>query len=123
MAEEKSVNKEKPFKVRARVTIRKETNFFGPGIVELMSLIEMTGSVKEACRQMELSYTKGWFILNRAEEELGYALIHRSHGGKSGGGALLTEEGSKLLDKYNKLQAEVQEYTEQAFARLFADGV
>ena len=76
---------DKDLSVRVKVTIRKNNAFFGPGIAQLIRLIDELGSVKEACQSMGLSYSKGWFIINRAETELGYQLIRRNHGGRDGG--------------------------------------
>ena len=42
----------------------------------------MTESMKDACGEMGMSYSKGWKIINRAEKELGYELLERRHGGK-----------------------------------------
>jgi molybdate transport system regulatory protein len=37
--------------------------FFGPGPVELLELIEDTGSISQAARQMQMSYKKAWEII------------------------------------------------------------
>lgn len=105
--------------VKVKVTIHKESSFFGPGIAHLIKNIDEIGSVKEACVTMGLSYSKGWFILNRAEQELGYPLIHRSHGGKDGGGASLTDEGRELLSRFEELESRVAAYAEDAFDDIF----
>ena len=34
--------------------------FLGPGPVELLELIEDTGSISQAARQMQMSYKKAW---------------------------------------------------------------
>lgn len=108
---------------KIKVTIHKEEGFFGPGIAELMTYVEETGSVKEACRMMSLSYSKGWYILNRAEGELGYALIQRNHGGTAGGGASLTEEGKALLKRYYAFEKDVEIYAEKEFQKKFPEGL
>ena len=118
---ESESEKKSPFEVRVKVQIHKETSFFGPGIVELLGYIRECGSVKDACRRMELSYSKGWFILNRAEEELGYPLIQRNHGGKKGGGAALTESCEKLLARYEELEKNIQAYAEEEFKKILSD--
>lgn len=110
-----------PFSVRVKLQFQGKNIFFGPGIAELLYQIQKEGSMKAACAGMELSYSKGWFILNRAEEELGYALIARNHGGKMGGGASLTEEAVRLLEKYELLKQEVEACAQSSFSRLFAE--
>ena len=42
-----------------KVELRAEDKFFGPGVCELLELIEQTGSLQSACTEMGLSYSKG----------------------------------------------------------------
>ena len=107
------------FQPAIRVAIRGVEKFFGPGIALLLELIGETGSVKEACRRMELSYTKGWTIINRAEQELGFALIRRNQGGKEGGSSSLTEEGREWVAKYRAYEKDVKDYAESVFESHF----
>lgn len=111
------------FTPKVKLTIHGNESFFGPGIAELMSLIDSTGSVKNACREMGLSYTKGWMILNRAEKELGFPIIRRNHGGTAGGTSSLNESGKKLLKEYYELEQEVDAYARKAFRKKFPDGM
>jgi len=39
--------------------------FFGPGPVELLELIEKTGSISKAAKGMGRSYKKAWDIVSR----------------------------------------------------------
>ncbi len=117
------MEKKDTFAPKVKVTIHKGESFFGPGIAELMTLLGSSGSLKEACREMGLSYTKGRHIISRAEEALGYELIARQHGGSGGGASCLTEQGQKLLAAYYDFENEIKEYAEEAFARRFPDGM
>ena len=105
--------------LKIKITFHGDESFFGPGIAELLALVGETGSVKDACKKMDLSYTKGWFILNRAEDQLGEILVERNHGGKEGGGASLTEFGKELLKEYDKLTADVEAYATREFRKRF----
>lgn len=118
-----SMDAENDFVPKIKLTIRRGTSFFGPGIAELLTLLESSGSMKEACRTMGLSYTKGWRIVNTAEENLGYDLIVRQHGGTGGGASCLTDRGKNLLEKYYGLEKEVMEFTGEAFRRTFPEGL
>jgi len=111
------------FSIKTKVTVHRSKPFLGPGVIELLKLIDETGSVKLACRKMDLSYTKAWTIMNRAEEELGYELISRSQGGKAGGGAALTPKGLKLIEKYEELARKIGAYAEETFAEIFPEGL
>ena len=77
--------------------------------------------MKEACSAMGMSYSKGWKIVNRAEKELEYALITRQHGGSRGGKCEITPKGAALIQRYEKLEKDVQEYTKKIFLEYFPE--
>ena len=95
------------------------SKFFGPGVADLLDLIGDKGSVKEACRTMGLSYSKGRTILKRAEKMLGFPLVETRHGGQGGGAAALTDEAVRLIQNYRKLAADVDQYAEDHFKEMF----
>lgn len=51
-----------------KIKIYQEDLVFGPGLVILMEHILVTESMKDACGEMGMSYSKGWKIINRAEK-------------------------------------------------------
>ncbi|MDO4620901.1 MAG: hypothetical protein Q4B09_09810 [Lachnospiraceae bacterium] len=106
----------------AKLVIRADhRGFFGPGIAELLSLIEQTGSLKDACREMGMSYSKGRTILSRAESCLDYALIEKQPGGVGGGSTHLTEEGASLLRCYHVWEEDLASYLQESFQKHMAD--
>jgi len=92
--------------------------FFGPGIAELLELVEKSASLKEACREMGLSYSKGRGIIKKAEAMLGFPLLTKQHGGLGGGASSLTEEGSVLLRNYRLLEEDVRRYAKKRFQEV-----
>ena len=58
------------FRPVVKIKIYQEDLVFGPGLIMLLEQIQTTESMKDACAQMEMSYSKGWKIINRAEKEL-----------------------------------------------------
>lgn len=96
-----------------------DRSFFGPGTARLLELIDRTGSVRLACQQMELSYSKGWKLLIRLEEQTGKTLVDRHQGGKNGGAAILTPEGAWLLAKYRELEERGRKAVEREFDAVF----
>ena len=70
--------------------MERNEGFFGPQAAQFLSLIDHTGSMQTACRQMHMSYTKGWKILKEAERQLGYPLLITQSGGAEGGFSQLT---------------------------------
>jgi molybdate transport system regulatory protein len=112
------------FGPKIKLTFRKDgaRAFFGPGIAELLDLIEESGSVKEACRKMGMSYSKGRHILEVAEKALGLALTDRQHGGAGGGGAtVLTAEGHHFLNEYRAFEKEVVTAAEELYRKRFLE--
>ncbi len=108
-------------KVEAKVILRNDHRFFGPGIQELLIRIDECGSVKQACQEMGLSYTKGWRILKTAETAFGFALVDRRQGGKGGGAATLTSEARDITERYLELQQEVTAYAKERYAVHFPE--
>lgn len=104
---------------RLKVQIAGTEPFFGPGVRMLLLHIQSEGSVREACEKMGLSYSKGRKLLDRAERELGYTIVERSPGGKHGGSARVSEEGMRLLEKYERFEKELTEAAEEKFREIF----
>lgn len=102
-----------------QLKLSKETGFFGPGIAQLLKLIESTGSISSACEMMHMSYSKGWKIINLAEQQLGYSILVRHAGGINGGNSELTEDGIIFLNKYLKFEEESKLAVQQLFYQYF----
>ena len=113
-SESESVVQE-PVRVRVKLTLHKQERFFGPGICELLEKIDENGSIQSAAKQMEMSYTKAWKILNRAEEAMGRRLIVRLNGGKSGGSSVLTDEGRAAVKAFRTMEQKLQEESERLY--------
>ena len=96
-----------PVTARVKLTLHTGERFFGPGICELLEGIRETGSIQAAAAGMEMSYSKAWRILNRAEREMGVHLIDRQSGGKRGGSSTLTEAGERAIRDYREMEAKL----------------
>lgn len=108
-----------PIRPAVQVKFFAGEQFFGPGVCELLELIEQTGSMQEACMKMGLSYSKGSRMIKAIDRELGVPAVQRWAGGAGGGGSVLTEEGKRLTASYRKLTRDVQSYTEKQFEKYF----
>lgn len=113
LKEGRTVNKNKdssaPVTARVKLTLHTGERFFGPGICELLEGINRTGSIQAAAAEMEMSYSKAWRILNRAEREMGVHLIDRVSGGKKGGCSTLTEAGERAVRDYREMERALSE--------------
>jgi len=93
---------------------------FGQGRDDLLRLIQKTGSINAASREMGIPYRKAWSYLDAMEKRLGFPLVNRLKGGAGGGESTLTAEALELLDKFNALQQGVQEIIDNKFKELFS---
>ena len=74
--------------------------FFGEGPARLLRGIEEKGSLRAAAQSMAMAYTKPLTMVKNAENALGFPLLIRTTGGRSGGGSILTAEGKEWLERY-----------------------
>ncbi|MCL2079909.1 MAG: hypothetical protein FWH17_08745 [Oscillospiraceae bacterium] len=102
-----------------KLRIVKDEAFYGPGAHELLELTGTTGSLREACRQMGISYGKGRYMVSRIEKQLGRAIVRRRQGGKSGGSSVLTGDARKLMRTFEAFQAEASESLQGIFDKHF----
>lgn len=106
--------------ITLKLRLCRERPFFGPGTVQLLSLIETTQSVREACAQMGLSYSKGRKMISVMEDELGIPIVLRQQGGKHGGTATLTAQGRQLITQFQQFESRCQELVQQAYDEIFS---
>jgi molybdate transport system regulatory protein len=92
--------------------------FMGRGPVELLQGIERLGSIKQAAKEMNMSYVKAWKIIKRMEVCLGGKILITKIGGKEHGGAELTPLASKFVDLYTAYEAEVANFAQERFTTI-----
>lgn len=97
--------------------------FFGPDMAQFLRLIEHAGSMQTACRQMNMSYSKGFKLLKNAENQLGYPLLITQSGGPEGGFSQLTPKALALMENYMALEKELKEKAEELFLKYFKEGL
>jgi len=93
--------------LRANFKIWLETEngyVFGEGLFELLSKVRDLGTLSAAALSLDMSYRHAWGIVRNVEERLGTHIIITRKGGTTGGGAVLTENGTDLLNDYVKLR-------------------
>lgn len=103
------------------ITPGAERSFCGPGMIKLLTAIKQTGSVRQACENMGMSYSKGWKLLKVLEGWIGEPLTVRHQGGKGGGEAYLTDMGDAFLEKHQAFLEECQQVVEKVFNRYYRE--
>ena len=93
---------------------------FGQGRDELLRLIQKTGSINAAAKEMKVPYRKAWTYIDAMEKRLGFPLVNRLKGGPGGGESSLTPQAMEILEKFNTLQQGFQELVDQKFNELFS---
>lgn len=105
-----------------RVSINKKDFILTPETAQFLKMIDCTGSLRMACSAMYMSYTKGWQLLNRMEEDLGYKLVTRTVGGEKGGRSEMTSEGRQLLERYHAFMEALTQVANDLFTKNFSGG-
>lgn len=88
-------------------------------LIQLLSDVCESGSLRSACAGGGISYSRAWLLLGDAERALGVPLLVRKLGGTSGGGSKLTEEAQTLLKTYRRITASLTNHAEQILKREF----
>lgn len=78
-------------------------SWLGPGKADLLELIDSTGSISEAGRQMGMSYKRAWSLVEELNRIFAAPLVERIRGGVGGGGACLTAEGQTVLSLFRRI--------------------
>lgn len=94
---------------------------FGKGPCLLLETIDRLGSLNKACMELNISYSKAWGIIKRAEELLEFNLLESTKGGTDGGGSYLTPKGKKIVEAYRGFCEEVEEEIDRIFEKYFGN--
>ncbi|MFA6143328.1 MAG: TOBE domain-containing protein [Sulfurimonas sp.] len=90
-------------KIDGRFWFTKEgQSFLGSGRVELLQLIDTTGSINAAAKAMKMSYKAAWERINSMNALADKPLIDRTTGGKGGGGTKLTPYARELIATFHR---------------------
>lgn len=92
---------------------------FGRGRRFLLEAIDSHGSINRAAQEVDISFRKAWGHIKTMEDRLGVKLVERHTGGKNGGGATLTAEARKFLEKFEALEKGIQEIVDRKFKEIF----
>lgn len=108
-------------KANAKISFSSEVGFFGPGVCRLLEIIDQTGSIQQACEEMNISYSKARKMINKLEKECDFPVVIRQAGGIHGGSTLLSEQGKELVKRYIEMKTEMDEQVENLFKKYFGE--
>jgi molybdate transport system regulatory protein len=107
-------------KVKSKVWLEKDGELvFGTGKSLILEAILKTGSINKAAKKMKMSYRHAWSYVRSVEKRLGKSLLIKTKGGKTGGGAILTNYALDLLKKFEKLEQGVVVFVDKRYQEIF----
>ena len=92
--------------------------FLGVGRIELMELIDETGSIAGAARRMKMSYRQAWQMVRDMNRQAGKPFVEKQLGGKSGGGAVVTSAGQEAIRYFRSIEKNISEHINKSFKKV-----
>ncbi len=90
----------------------------GPGKADLLTAIIETGSISAAARKMGMSYRRAWLLVETMNQCFRAPLVETALGGKGGGGAVVSELGLEILERYRLMERRAAEAVASEMADL-----
>ncbi len=89
-----------------------------PERIRLLRLIEETGSLLTASKQVGISYNKAWKMIDAMNKVTSSPIVSKQRGGSGGGGAIVTDFGRLILEEYTSMEKVVAEFTKKFNAEI-----
>ena len=97
--------------IKGELTVALESGLkINTRLVELLRIVDRTGSLNTAVKELGLSYSYAWNTLYKINCLLETPLLITKRGGKGGGVAHLTEAGRRLVRQYEALLEDFSEF-------------
>lgn len=101
-------------KIKSKIWIETDDGILiSEGRIQLLKLIESTGSLNKASKQMNISYQKAWKLIDASNKAAKEPLIATQVGGNKGGGTVLTPYGKSLIESYEKINVACWEFLDE----------
>jgi molybdate transport system regulatory protein len=88
-----------------RVSLKGSRGMLEYGKIDFMRAVDRNGSLSAAARQFGITYRTSWMWAQEINAAWGKPLIACTHGGKGGGGAVLTPEARGVLALVKRIEA------------------
>ncbi len=106
-----------PVLPRLRVKCSASTTL-GPGRVELLELVEKTGSLRAAASEMGMAYMTAWKHMKTLNRAFRGPVIVSKRGGRAGGGAELTNVGRQVVTLYHRMEKDSHAAIQKGFQQF-----
>ena len=99
--------------------LEQESAFFSARLKLLLYLLGDNHNMRTSCACSGIAHSKAWDMINRLEQHLGYSVVERQRGGRSGGSTRLTPRGQEFLDAYQGFEEAVHRFAQTEFQKRF----
>ncbi|WP_293778562.1 LysR family transcriptional regulator [uncultured Oxalicibacterium sp.] len=93
-----------------------EMTAMGPGRADLIDAIARTGSISAAGRELSMSYRRAWLLIESTNAAFTEPLVVTATGGAGGGGAIVTDFGRSVVERYRDMERKAAEAIANDFA-------
>ncbi len=94
-------------KIKSKIWIETDEGIIiSEGRIRLLKLIEATGSLNKAAKEMNISYQKAWKLVDASNKASKEPLVATQIGGNKGGGTVITPYGKLLIESFEKINKE-----------------
>ena len=100
-----------------KLTLRREKSFYGPGIQELIRLIEETGSMKQAYLLMGIAHSNARRIIKETESGLGFKVFENDN--SNYGGTVVTDKAREYAEKYKAFNDACIKSVDELYKQFF----
>lgn len=98
-------------KIKSKIWIEtKDGIVISEGRIQLLKLIEATGSLNKAAKAMNISYQKAWKLVDASNKASKEPLVETQIGGNKGGGTVLTPYGKSLIASFEAINSSCWEF-------------
>lgn len=101
-------------KIKSKIWIESNNGILlSEGRVQLLKMIDETGSLNKASKALNISYQKAWRLLDEVNKTTNQPLIETKIGGTKGGGTVLTPYGKSLIIVFDTINKDCWEFLDE----------
>ena len=106
-------------KLKYKIWLDDDGKIFGEGPYQLLLGVKSSGSLAQAAKDLNMSYSHAHGLMKNLATKLGFSLIEGHSGGIGGGGARITAQAEDLMRRYESFMHESVQSLETIFERHF----
>jgi molybdate transport system regulatory protein len=109
-----------PYLIRTKVWIQDPDGkvVFGLGRYRILQVVQDTGSLQAAAKELKMSYRAVWMRIRASEKRIGRELVVRD-----GKGSRLTPFAENLMKQYKRLLSILEKESDEVYQHLMADNL